>query len=218
MKKFSLDFLLCTECPKKRRRLIWCKLGTTVFTLSTFILSVSSYFNLKFGIKQSKIGWKLAEEWLPKAKILAPVDEQTIRFFWKKCSNLKQPYCFIKVQQNVKITWNWKDTIVLLSYQVTKLFAVPKACTRWKTKGGIGIIIFMLMATLVISRIFSEACMYISNKRNYKTFTKGPPLYISLLNCIVNIFNHSSGKCRDSLTIVALSFTKSTGLCAIFIH
>ena len=58
--------------------------------------------------------------------------------------------------------------------------------------------------------------MYVSDKHNYKTFTKGPPL--SLLHCIVNIFNHSSGKCRDSLTIAAFSFTKSTGLCTIFIH
>ena len=50
--------------------------------------------NIKFGIKQSKIGWKFAEQWLLKAKILGPADEQTTRFF-EKCTDLKQPYCFI---------------------------------------------------------------------------------------------------------------------------
>ena len=46
--------------------------------------------------------------------------------------------------------------------------------------------------------------MSISNKRNYKTFTKGPPA--SLLHCIENILNHFSGKCFDYLTMAALSF------------
>ena len=41
---------------KNARRLIRCKLKTTVFTRIDFIFSESSYFNLKFGIKQSKIG------------------------------------------------------------------------------------------------------------------------------------------------------------------
>ena len=58
--------------------------------------------------------------------------------------------------------------------------------------------------------------MSISNKHNYKTFTKSP--LASLLHYIENILNHSSGKCRDSLTMAALGFTKSTGLCTIFIH
>ena len=35
--------------------LIWRKLKTTVFTRPVFIFSKSSYFNLNFGIKQSKI-------------------------------------------------------------------------------------------------------------------------------------------------------------------
>ena len=71
-----------------------CKLTTTVLTQSTFIFSESSYFILKFGTQQSKIGGKFAKQWLPKAKILGPADEQTTRFF-QKCTNLKQPYCFI---------------------------------------------------------------------------------------------------------------------------
>ena len=59
--------------------------------------------------------------------------------------------------------------------------------------------------------------MSISNKHNHKTFTKSAPA--SLLHCIENILNHSSGKCRNSLSsMAALSFTKSTGLCIKFIH
>ena len=46
----------------------------------------------------------------------------------------------------------------------------------------------------------------ISHKHNYKTFTKSP--VASLLHCIENILNYSSGKCRDSLTMAFLSFTK----------
>ena len=48
--------------------------------------------------------------------------------------------------------------------------------------------------------------MSITNNNNYKAFTKSPPA--SLLNCIKNI-----EKCRDFMTMAALSFTKSTGLC-----
>ena len=40
----------------------------TVFTPSVFMFSEFSDVNLKFGIKQSKIGEKFAEEWLPKLK------------------------------------------------------------------------------------------------------------------------------------------------------
>ena len=38
--------------------------------------------------------------------------------------------------------------------------------------------------------------MSVSNKHNYETFTKSPAA--SLLLCIKNILNHSSGKCLDS--------------------
>ena len=58
--------------------------------------------------------------------------------------------------------------------------------------------------------------MSASNKHNYKTFTESPPA--SILDCIENFLNHLSGKCRDSSTMTAQSFTKSTGLCTIFIH
>ena len=72
-----LIYCCCTGCPKKNfKRLIWCKLKTTAFTRSVFIFSKSSYLNLNFGIKQSKIGWKFAEQWLPKVKILEPVDDR----------------------------------------------------------------------------------------------------------------------------------------------
>ena len=50
------------------------------------MFSKFSYFNLKLGIKQSKIGYQFAEEWLLKVKILGPADEQTTRFF-EKCAN-----------------------------------------------------------------------------------------------------------------------------------
>ena len=58
--------------------------------------------------------------------------------------------------------------------------------------------------------------MFISDKHNLKTFTNSPSA--SLLHCIENIVNHSSGKCCDSLTMAALSCTKSSGLCTILIH
>ena len=54
--------------------------------------------------------------------------------------------------------------------------------------------------------------MSIGSKHDCKVFTKSPPA--SLLCCIENIFNHSSGKCRDSLTMAALSFAKSDQLAA----
>ena len=44
------------DVSKKARRLILCKLITTVLTQSAFIFSESSYFILKCGIEQSKIG------------------------------------------------------------------------------------------------------------------------------------------------------------------
>ena len=41
---------------------------------------------------------------------------------------------------------------------------------------GIGIIFFVLIITLMSSRIFGEALIFICDKHNYKTFTKGPPV------------------------------------------
>ena len=53
--------------------------------------------------------------------------------------------------------------------------------------------------------------MSLSDKHNYKAFTKSPPA--SLLHCIENILNHLCGKCHDSLADSGCSsFTKSTGL------
>ena len=59
----------------------------SVFVLYTFkfyiITFESSYFNLKSGIKQSKISQKFAEQWLMKAKILGPTDDSWPYFFRK---------------------------------------------------------------------------------------------------------------------------------------
>ena len=57
MLSYFYHFNYSTGCPQKKsaRRLIRCKLKMTVFTRSTFIFSESSYFNVKFGIQQSKI-------------------------------------------------------------------------------------------------------------------------------------------------------------------
>ena len=63
---------------------------------------------------------------------------------------------------------------------------------------------------------FNDELTSLSNKYNHKIFTRSPPA--SLLHCIEKILSHSSGKCRDSLTMATLSFTKSIGLCTIFIH
>ena len=65
----------------------------------------------------------------------------------------------------------------------------------------------MLIITLMLSRTFSETLTSISNKDNYETFTK-----------IITFLSHSSGKCRESLTMAALIFIKLNGLCTIFIH
>ena len=77
-------------------------------------------------------------------------------------------------------------------------------------------IIKLLLRMFMLSRIFSAALMSITSKRNYKTLTKCPPA--SLLHRVKRILNSFSGKRRDSLTMAALSFTKSTGLCTIFAH
>ena len=71
----------------------------------------------------------------------------------------------------------------------------------------------------MLSRIFSEPLMSISNKHNYKTFSQFPPA--PLLHCIGNILSHSSGKWRDSLRMAALSFTNGCSefhICTTFIH
>ena len=49
-------FLIPDIPPKNARRLILCHLKMAVFTRSAFVLSGSSYFSLKFHMKQSIIG------------------------------------------------------------------------------------------------------------------------------------------------------------------
>ena len=125
-----------TGCYKKTPgRLIWCKLKTTVFTRPAFTFSESSYFNLNFGIKQSKIGWKLAEKLLPKAKNSGHVEDRRPVFF-KIFTNLKQQYCFIKVHWSIKVSWYWKYTIVLLSYEVNEAFCCTKGLCERKNCDG----------------------------------------------------------------------------------
>ena len=58
--------------------------------------------------------------------------------------------------------------------------------------------------------------MSISDEHNQKTFTKSS--HASLLHYIENILNQSSRKCSDFLIVAALSVTKSTGICTVFIH
>ena len=62
----------------------------------------------------------------------------------------------------------------------------------------------------MLSKVVTEALLSVTKKHNYKTFAKSP--HASLLHCIENILKHSAGKCRHSLTMAALRFTKSTGV------
>ena len=100
-----------------------------------------------------------------------------------------------------------------------KPFAVPRLVQDEKLREVSVSYFFVRRITLMLSRISSEPLMSISNKHNYKTFSKRPTA--SLLHCIGNILSHSSGKWRDSLTVAALSFTNGCStfhLCTIFIH
>ena len=193
----QVDISFYRVSQKSARRLIWRKLKITVFTRSAFIFSESSY--LKFGIKQSKIGWKLAEQWLPKGKILGPGDQQTFSQIFRKMHQFKSailPYLSSLERKNFV---NLKETqLFYLVIKLMKHFTVPRTCTGWKTKTGIGII-FCRAENYTDYREFSVRHLKsISNKDNYKTFLKGPPA--SLLHCIENILSHSSGKCHDSPT------------------
>ena len=74
-------------------------------------------------MKQSKIGWKFAEQWLPKAKILGPADEETTRFF-EKCTDLKSS---MERKNFMKLK---KTQLFHLVIKLIEPFAVPRACTR----------------------------------------------------------------------------------------
>ena len=65
---------------------------------------------------------------------------------------------------------------------------------------------FVLMITLMLSRVFSETLMYISNKHNHKTFTKSPPA--SLFTLHRKHFQLVIWEVPNSLSsMTALSFT-----------
>ena len=110
-----------------------------------------------------------------------------------------------------------KDSIVFLSYQVNEVFCCTKGLYKMKNLREVLVsYIFGLIITLMLSRIFCEERMSISDEHNQKTFTKSS--HASLLHYIENILNQSSKKCRDFLIVAALSVTKSTGICTVFIH
>ena len=61
-----------------------------------------------------------------------------------------------------------------------KPFAAPRVCRGWKAKRCIGIIFFrtfVLRITLMLSKVFSEPLMSVSNKHNYKTFSESLPAF-----------------------------------------
>ena len=75
-------------------------------------------------------------------KVLRAIANQSLNFrtrwwqptrFFRKCSHLKQPYCFIKVHWSVKISWIWKRRNCFNYLSSKKAF-----CTRYKTKRGTG--------------------------------------------------------------------------------
>ena len=133
--------------PEKFLPLIWRKLKTTVFTRFVFIILESSYFSLQFGIKQSKIGWKCAEQWIPNAKISGRVDDTLIR----------SSHIALTVHWSVKISWNCKRHHCLLSYQVNQAFGVGKVMYEMKYKQRYRYhLFFVLIITLLLSRIFSS--------------------------------------------------------------
>ena len=99
-----------------------------------------------------------------------------------------------------------------------KPFAVPKVWDEKLREVSVSYF-FILRITLRLSRIFSEPLMSISNKHKYRTFSKSPPA--SLSHYIKNVLSDSSGKCHDSLTMAALTFTNGCyefHLCTILIY
>ena len=95
---------------------------TTAFTRSFYIFSKSSYFKLNFGRKQSKIGLKFAEQWLPKAKISKPFDDRRPDFSKKNVSTLiraifckRHPTCDSKVFR-ISSYFNQLKIKVILEY------------------------------------------------------------------------------------------------------
>ena len=60
-----------------------------------------------------------------------------------------------------------------------KPFAAPRACRGWQAKICIGIIFFrtFVLRITLLSRIFSEPLMSVSNKHNYRTFSESPPAF-----------------------------------------
>ena len=165
------------------RRLIWCKLKTTILTQSAFIFSESSYLNLKFGIMQSKIGWKFAEQWLPKLRTGLWTDNQIFR----KMHRFKAAILLHLSSMELKNFMKLKKT--QLFYLVIKLIkpSLYHGLVRDEKLREASVSYFLVRRiTLMLSRISSEPLMSLGNKHNYKTFPKSPPA--SLLHCIGNIW------------------------------
>ena len=95
-----------------------------------------------FGIKQSKIGWNFAQQWLPKAKISGPADDRRPNFF-RKMRWFKVAILLYESSMESKSLVKFKEAqLFYLVIKLTKPLTLPKACVRWKTKRGIGIIFF----------------------------------------------------------------------------
>ena len=95
--------------------------------------------------------------------------------FFEKCTDLKQPYSKFTGAQNFHDIK--RDTIVLLSYQVNQVFCCSKGLYHMKNYERYQYHISRAdnCTGLMLLRIFSEAFMSISEKHNYKAFTKSHP-------------------------------------------
>ena len=133
------------------------------------------------------------EEWLQKTNILGPTDEQTTRFLqkmhWFKITMLLYQSSldfknFMKLKQR---------QLFYIDIKLTEPFAVPKACTRWKTKGGIGIIFFPDDNYTDVMES-SEWSTYVFRLQTQKQNFRAESSPTSFLPCIENILNNSSGK------------------------
>ena len=111
-----------------------------------------------------------------------------------------------------------KTQLLYLVIKLTKPLVYQRLVRDEKLREVLVSYFFVLIITLILPRIFSEALMSISNKHNYKNFNKKVLAPASLLHYTENILNQPSRKCRDCVTMTALSFTKSTGLSTIFVH
>ena len=110
---------------------------------------------------------------VPKASTRLKTTRDIIFFrpdFFAKCKNLKQPYCFIKITETLKFREIGRTTIVLLRYQVNEgSLSLYRRLAGDEKLSEVSVYFFVLIITPMLSRIFNEAFMSISNKHNWKT-------------------------------------------------